>query len=103
MLIVHEHAVVKIRKDMPLDRAALIGCGVTTGVGAVFNTAKVEPGTTVAVIGCGGIGLNCIQGAAIAGAAKVIAVDRIPEKLQLATTFGATDLVDATDGTSVKQ
>ena len=56
MMLVHEHAIVKIRPDMPLDRAALIGCGVTTGVGAVFNTAKVEPGSTVAVIGCGGIG-----------------------------------------------
>src|SRR4029078_2644490 len=80
-LLVHEHAVVKIRPDMPLDRAALIGCGVTTGVGAVFNTAKVEPGTTVAVIGAGGIGLNCIQGAAIAGAVRVIGVDRLPEEL----------------------
>ena len=69
---------------MPLDRAALIGCGVTTGLGAVFNTAKVEPGTTVAVIGCGGIGLNCIQGAAIAGAGRVIAVDMVDEKLELA-------------------
>ena len=67
-MLVHEHGLVKIREDMPLDRAALIGCGVTTGVGAVFNTAKVEPGSTVAVIGCGGVGLNCIQGAAIAGA-----------------------------------
>ena len=86
---------------MPLDRAALIGCGVTTGVGAVFNTAKVEPGSTVAVIGCGGIGLNCIQGAAIAGAARVFALDRIPEKLALAQTFGATDVVDASDGTAV--
>jgi S-(hydroxymethyl)glutathione dehydrogenase/alcohol dehydrogenase len=103
MMLVHEHAIVKIRKDMPLDRAALIGCGVTTGVGAVFNTAKVEPGSTVAVIGCGGIGLNCIQGAAIAGAARVIAVDRIQEKLQLAKTFGATDLVDASAGNAVQQ
>ena len=102
-MLVHEHAIVKIRPDMPLDRAALIGCGVTTGVGAVFNTAKVEPGTTVAVIGCGGIGLNCIQGAAIAGAGRVIAVDRIHEKLQLAKTFGATDLIDASDGTAVEQ
>jgi len=102
-MLVHEHAIVKIRPDMPLDRAALIGCGVTTGVGAVFNTAKVEPGTTVAVIGCGGIGLNCIQAAAIAGAGRVIAVDRIPEKLELAKTFGATDLVDASDGNSVPQ
>ncbi len=63
-MLVHENAIVKIRKDMPLDRAALIGCGVTTGVGAVFNTAKVEPGATVAVIGCGGVGLSAIQGAA---------------------------------------
>jgi S-(hydroxymethyl)glutathione dehydrogenase/alcohol dehydrogenase len=102
-MLVHEHAIVKIRPDMPLDRAALIGCGVTTGVGAVFNTAKVEPGTTVAVIGCGGIGLNCIQGAAIAGAGRVIAVDRVQEKLQLAKTFGATDLIDASDGTAVEQ
>ena len=83
-MLVHEHALVKIREDMPLDRAALIGCGVTTGVGAVFNTAKVEPGSTVAVIGCGGIGLNCIQGAAIAGAGKVIAVDMLASKLELA-------------------
>ena len=69
-MLVHEHAIVKIRKDMPLDRAALIGCGVTTGVGAVINTAKVEPGATVAVIGCGGVGLSAIQGAAIAGAGR---------------------------------
>jgi S-(hydroxymethyl)glutathione dehydrogenase/alcohol dehydrogenase len=101
MMLVHEHAIVKIRPDMPLDRAALIGCGVTTGVGAVFNTAKVEPGTTVAVIGCGGIGLNCIQAAQIAGAGRVIAVDRIAEKLDLAKTFGATDVVDASDGAAV--
>lgn len=102
-MLVHEHGIVKIRPDMPLDRAALIGCGVTTGVGAVFNTAKVEPGSTVVVIGCGGIGLNCIQAAAIAGAGRVIAVDRIQEKLDLAQTFGATDVVDASDGTSVQQ
>ena len=66
----------KIRPDMPLDKAALIGCGVTTGVGAVMNTAKVRPGESVAVIGCGGIGLNAIQAAAIVGAGRVIAVDR---------------------------
>jgi S-(hydroxymethyl)glutathione dehydrogenase/alcohol dehydrogenase len=103
MMLVHEHAIVKIRPDMPLDRAALIGCGVTTGVGAVFNTAKVEPGSTVAVIGCGGIGLNCIQAAAIAGARRVIAVDRISEKLDLAKVFGATDTVDASAGNAVMQ
>jgi S-(hydroxymethyl)glutathione dehydrogenase/alcohol dehydrogenase len=102
-MLVHEHGVVKIRDDMPLDRAALIGCAVTTGVGAVFNTAKVAPGSTVAVVGCGGVGLNCIQGAAIAGAGKVIAVDRVPFKLDLARQFGATDTVDASQGDPVGQ
>ena len=95
MMLIHEHAVVRITKDMPLDRAALIGCGVTTGVGAVFRTAKVEAGSTVAVIGAGGIGLNCIQGARIAGAARIIAVDLNATKLELAQQFGATDVVDA--------
>ncbi len=94
-LLVHENFVVKIRDDMPLDKAALIGCGVTTGVGAVLNTANVRPGDTVAVIGCGGIGLNAIQAAAIVGAARVIAIDRVASKLDLATRFGATDVVDA--------
>ena len=94
-MLVHEHAVVRIRDDMPLDRAALIGCGVTTGVGAVFRTAQVEAGSTVAVIGCGGVGLNCVQGAVLAGASRVIAVDTNPFKLALARTFGATDVVDA--------
>ncbi|MFL6205551.1 MAG: Zn-dependent alcohol dehydrogenase [Acidimicrobiales bacterium] len=102
-MLVHEHGVVKIRKDMPLDRAALIGCGVTTGVGAVFNTAKVEPGSTVAVVGCGGIGLNCIQGAAVAGAGKVIAVDMLESKLEMARHFGATHTVDASQGDPVGQ
>jgi S-(hydroxymethyl)glutathione dehydrogenase/alcohol dehydrogenase len=92
---VHEHYLVKIRPDMPLDKAALIGCGVTTGVGAVMNTAAVRPGETVVVIGCGGIGLNAIQAAAIVGAGRVIAVDRVASKLQLAGVFGATDVVDA--------
>jgi len=100
-MLVHEHAVVKIREDMPMDRAALIGCGVTTGVGAVIHTAAVEPGATVAVIGCGGIGLSCINGAAIAGAARVIAVDMVASKLDLARKFGATDVVDASDGDAV--
>jgi len=94
-LLVHENFVVKIRDDMPLDKAALIGCGVTTGVGAVINTAKVRPGETVAVIGCGGIGLNAIQAAAIVGAGRIIAVDRVASKLDLARVFGATDIVDA--------
>jgi S-(hydroxymethyl)glutathione dehydrogenase/alcohol dehydrogenase len=94
-LLVHENFVVQIRDDMPLDKAALIGCGVTTGVGAVINTAKVRPGETVAVIGCGGIGLNAIQAAAIVGAGRIIAVDRVASKLDLARVFGATDVVDA--------
>ena len=94
-MLVHEHAIAKIREDMPLDRAALIGCGVTTGVGAVIHTAKVEPGSTVAVIGCGGIGLSAINGAAIAGAARIIAIDTVESKLDLARKFGATDVVNA--------
>ncbi len=102
-MLVHEHAIVKIRPEMPLDRAALIGCGVTTGLGAVFNTARIEAGSTVAVIGCGGIGLSSVQGAAIAGAGRIIAVDQIPMKLDLAKKFGATDLVNAADGDPVAQ
>ena len=94
-MLVHEHAIVKIRPDMPLDRAALIGCGVTTGVGAVIHTAKVEPGSTVAVLGCGGVGLSCINGAAIAGAGRIIAIDTVPSKLELARKFGATDVINA--------
>jgi S-(hydroxymethyl)glutathione dehydrogenase/alcohol dehydrogenase len=94
-MLVHEQALVKIDPDMPLDRAALIGCGVTTGLGAVFRTAKVAPGESVAVIGCGGIGLAAIQGARIAGANKIIAIDTAPSKLELAQNFGATHVVDA--------
>ncbi|MFN0093019.1 MAG: Zn-dependent alcohol dehydrogenase [Acidimicrobiales bacterium] len=102
-LLVHENAVVKIREDMPLDRAALIGCGVTTGVGAVLNTAKVEPGSTVAVIGCGGIGLSAVQGALLAGAARIIAIDMVPSKLEVARSFGATDVVNPADGDPIGQ
>ena len=102
-MLIHEHALVKIDKDMPLDKASLIGCGVTTGLGAVFRTAKVEPGSTVAVIGCGGIGLSAIQGARIAGANKVIAVDMVGSKLELAQTLGATHVVNASDGDPVEQ
>jgi len=94
-MLLHEHALVKIRQDMPLDRAALIGCAVTTGVGSVIHTAKVKPGSTVAVIGCGGVGLSAINGAAIAGAVRVIAVDVVDEKLELAKQFGATEGVNA--------
>lgn len=102
MMLVHEHAVAKIREDMPMDRAALIGCGVTTGVGAVIHTAKVEPGATVAVIGCGGIGLSCINGAAIAGASRIIAVDMVPSKLDLARKFGATDTINGRENDPIE-
>jgi len=102
-MLIHEHALVKIREDMPLDRAALIGCAVTTGVGSVFHTAAVAPGSTVAVIGCGGVGLSCINGAAIAGAARIIAIDMVDAKLQMAKDFGATDVVNGRNGDAVEQ
>ncbi len=102
-MLIHEHGLVKIREDMPLDRAALIGCGVTTGVGSVFHTAGVEPGSTVAVIGCGGVGLSCINGAALAGAGKVIAVDMVDSKLEMSKDFGATHVVNGSAGDVVEQ
>lgn len=94
-MLIHEHSLVKIREDMPLDRAALIGCGVTTGTGAALNTAAVQAGSTVAVIGCGGVGLSVINGAFIGGAARIIAIDMLDSKLELARTFGANDVVNA--------
>jgi S-(hydroxymethyl)glutathione dehydrogenase/alcohol dehydrogenase len=102
-MLVHEHACTAIRKDMPLDVAALIGCSVTTGVGAVIHTSMVRPGETVAVIGCGGVGLAAVNGAAIAGAGRIIAVDTQGSKLNLAKAFGATDVVNAAEGDPVKQ
>jgi len=102
-MLVHEHALAKIDDAVPLDRAALIGCAVTTGLGAVFRSAQVMPGSTVAVIGCGGVGLNVIQGARIAGAGRIIAIDQVAAKLELAVKFGATDTIDATSGDSVEQ
>ena len=89
----HVDNLVKIDPKIPLDRAALVGCAVTTGVGAVFNTARVAPGSSVAVFGCGGVGLNVIQGARIAGAERIIAIDTLPAKLDLAKQFGATDVL----------
>ncbi len=102
-MLVHENALVKIRDDMPLDRAALIGCGVTTGLGAALNTAKIRPGQTAAVIGCGGVGLSIIQGCRIAGAQRIIAVDTAEWKLGLAKTMGATDGVLVGDGDARKR
>lgn len=102
-MLIHEHACVAIRKDMPLDRAALIGCSVMTGVGAVVHTSNVRAGETVAVIGCGGVGLAAVNGAAIAGAGRIIAIDMQGSKLNLAKEFGATDVVNPKDGDPVKQ
>jgi NDMA-dependent alcohol dehydrogenase len=101
LTVTPEQSVVKIDPDMPLDRAALIGCGVLTGFGAVKNAGRVRAGDTVAVLGCGGVGLNAIQGARHAGAERIIAVDRFDTKLALARRFGATDTVDATAGDPV--
>lgn len=101
-MLVHEHAVVKIRDEIPLDRAALVGCGVMTGVGAVFHAAKVEAGSTVAVVGCGGIGLSAVNGAALAGAARIIAIDTVPSKLELAKKMGATDTINASNADPVE-
>jgi len=103
LMLVHDSGVVPIRRDMPFDRACLIGCGVTTGLGAAINAAKISPGETVAVIGCGGVGLSAINGAALAGAGRIIAIDMVPEKLELAKVFGATDGIDASQGKVVKQ
>ncbi|MDZ4318412.1 MAG: Zn-dependent alcohol dehydrogenase [Phenylobacterium sp.] len=102
-MLIHEHACVAIRKDMPLDRAALIGCSVMTGVGAAMHTSSVRPGETVAVIGCGGVGLSAINGAAIAGAGRIIAIDTVAAKGNLAMEFGATDFIDASQTDAVKE
>jgi S-(hydroxymethyl)glutathione dehydrogenase / alcohol dehydrogenase len=87
--------VIPIRKDAPLDVVCLVSCGVLAGAGPVFNRAKVPPGASVAVWGCGGVGLNTIQAARLVGAGKIIAVDVMPRKLAWAEEFGATHLVDA--------
>lgn len=91
--VLREASVVRIPKDVPADVAALIGCGVLTGVGAAINTARVQPGERVAVIGCGGVGLNVIQGARIAGASTIIAIDPLESKREAALRFGATHAV----------
>ena len=93
--VVLEEAVVPIRKDVPLEIAALVGCSVMTGVGAVVNTAKVEPGSNCLVIGAGGVGLNVVLGLKLAGANKIIVADLIDHKLELAQDFGATDTINA--------
>lgn len=101
-MLVHENALVKVEPDIPLDIGALVGCGVVTGVGAVFNAARVEAGGTVAVIGCGGIGLSAVNGAAVAGASRVIAIDTVATKLEIARQMGATDTVNASNADAVE-
>ncbi len=93
--LVHQNATVVIDRDIPFPQASLVGCGVTTGVGAAINTAQVTPGSTCAVFGCGGVGLNVIQGCRIAGASQIIAVDMLDNKLEMAKSFGATHTVNA--------
>ncbi len=98
VMLVHERAVVKIDTDIPLDCAALVGCAVTTGVGAALNTAGIKPGSSVAVFGAGGVGSSIIQGARIAGARQIIAIDIVPTKLDAARRFGATDTILGSKG-----
>lgn len=101
-IVCHEQMVVRLDDDLPVDATAIIGCAVVTGVGAVLGTAKVQEGETVAVFGVGGVGMNVLAGAKIAGAGKIIAVDLAPEKLEFATTFGATHLVNARESDPVE-
>jgi S-(hydroxymethyl)glutathione dehydrogenase/alcohol dehydrogenase len=96
--VLSQHSVVKVQTDVPLEQLALIGCGVTTGVGAVLNTAAVKPGSSVAVIGCGGVGQAVIQGARIAGASTIVAVDTVQSKLDAAQKLGAHETVLAGPG-----
>jgi NDMA-dependent alcohol dehydrogenase len=100
-IVIPATSAVAIDPDIPLDAAALVGCAVLTGAGAALNTARIRPGATVAVLGCGGVGLNTIQGAVLAGAERVIAIDMVPEKLELARAVGATDVVDASHADAV--
>ncbi|SDL27726.1 S-(hydroxymethyl)glutathione dehydrogenase / alcohol dehydrogenase [Modicisalibacter muralis] len=95
--VLPEVSLAKVSREAPLDKICLLGCGVTTGIGAVLNTAKVEPGSTVAIFGLGGIGLAAIQGAQMAKASRIIAIDINPDKFELARQFGATDVVNPKD------
>jgi S-(hydroxymethyl)glutathione dehydrogenase/alcohol dehydrogenase len=101
-MLLHENSVVKIDADLPLDRVALIGCGVLTGVGAALRSAGLEGGQTVAVYGCGGVGLSIIQGARIGGARQIIAVDQFDSKLEMAKRVGATHAVNSRNDDPVK-
>src|SRR5882757_977814 len=102
-MTVSERVLVPVRSDLPMEQLALIGCGVTTGVGAALVTANVQPGSTVAVVGCGGVGQSVIQGARIAGAARIIAVDLVEMKRKTAEQFGATDMVAPAESDAIAQ
>ncbi len=102
-MVLDQGMVVSVRSDLPAEHLALIGCGVTTGVGAALNAARVEPGTTVAVFGCGGVGQAVVQGARIAGASRIVAVDLLDHKRRSAIELGATDAVDPAAGDPVVQ
>src|SRR4029079_16961042 len=101
-MLLHENSVVKIEADLPLDRAALVGCGVLTGVGAALRSSGLEAGQTVAVFGCGGVGLSIIQGARIGGARQIIALDQFDSKLEMARRVGATHTVNTSNDDPVK-
>src|SRR5207302_10359486 len=101
--IVHEACAVKLPDELPVEQACLLACGFSTGAGAALWATPVQEGSSVAVIGCGGVGLAVIQGARLAGAARIVAVDVLPEKLALAAELGATDTVDASSGESVAE
>lgn len=101
--VMPERAAIKIRNDAPLETVCLIGCAVTTGVGAVINTAKIQSGSDIAVIGMGGVGLNIVQGARLAGARRIIAIDTMDNKLDMAANFGATHFVNASEGDPVEK
>jgi len=102
-MIVSERSCVSIRRDMPLDLACVLGCAVLTGFGAVAHTAKVTPGSIVAVLGCGGVGLMIVNAARIAGAGRIVAIDRVPAKLDLARKMGASDVIEAKDNDLVAE
>jgi S-(hydroxymethyl)glutathione dehydrogenase / alcohol dehydrogenase len=102
-MVVHERSLVAIPGELPLDRAAILGCAVVTGVGAVCRTAAVPVGATVAVLGCGGVGLNCVQGAVLASASRIIAIDVEESRLAMAQSLGATDIINARSDDVVRQ
>jgi S-(hydroxymethyl)glutathione dehydrogenase/alcohol dehydrogenase len=102
-MLLHENSLVKIDPEIPLDRAALVGCGVLTGVGAALRTSGLQAGQSVAVFGCGGVGLSIIQGSRIGGASRIIAIDHIAAKLERAHSLGATNCINSSEGNAVER